>query len=64
MLHTPPLVYGIYSCAYWGNLNLTYFCLSTMHYLDILTYTSFPGQISKTTGLITAILHIQDLKGP
>ena len=32
--------------------------------IDVLTYTSFPEQISKTTGWITAISHIHDLKGP
>ena len=30
-----------------------------MTYLDVLTHTSFPEQISKSTGPITVILHIQ-----
>ena len=30
----------------------------TMTYLDVLTYSSFPEQMSKTIGLITIILHV------
>ena len=41
---------------------LTYFWYNTMTYLDALTYTLFSEQISKTTGWITSILHIHDLK--
>ena len=29
-----------------------------MTYLDVLTHTSFPEQVSKSTGPITVILHI------
>ena len=32
-----------------------------MKYLDVLTHTSFPEQISKITELITVILHIHNL---
>ena len=35
-----------------------------MTYLNVLEYTLFPEQISKTTGPITVILHIQDLQRP
>ena len=35
-----------------------------MTYLDVLTYTSFPEQISKTTGKITVMLHVHVLQGP
>ena len=40
------------SCAFW---------FRAMTYLDVLTHTSFPEQISKTTGPITVILQIPDL---
>ena len=42
------------SCAFWGIWALTYFWFRTMTYLDVLTHTSFPEQISKSTGPITA----------
>ena len=49
------------SCAFWGICTLTYFWFRTMNYLDVLTHTSFPEQISKNTGSITVILHIHVL---
>ena len=47
------------SCAFRGTL--TYFWFSTMTYLDVLTCTSFPEKISKTTWPMTVILHIHHL---
>ena len=47
--------------AFWGISTLTYFWFSTMTYLDVLTHTLFPEQISRTTGPITVILHIHDI---
>ena len=41
------------SCAIWGIWTLTYFWFRTMTYLDVLTRTSFPEQISKSTGPMT-----------
>ena len=41
------------SCAFWGIWTLTYFWFSTMTYLDVMTHTSLPEEISKTTGPIT-----------
>ena len=63
---TCPIVYKFYtqhpyrgsSCAFWGIWALTYFWFRTMTYLDVLTHTSFPEQISKSTGPMTVILHI------
>ena len=49
------------SCAFWVILTLTYFWFRTMTYLDVLTHTSFPEQISKSTESITVILHIHVL---
>ena len=49
-----------FSCAFWGILTLTYFWFRTMTYIDVLTHTLYPEQISKT-GPITVILHILDL---
>ena len=43
------------------NTPLTYFWFRTMTYLDVLTRTSFPEQISKSTGPMTVILHIHVL---
>ena len=40
---------------------LAYFWFKTMTYLAVLTHTSFPEQISKTTWSITVIVHIHDL---
>ena len=48
------------SCAFWGKGILTYFWFSTMTYLDVLKHTSFPEQISKTTGPITVISHVHE----
>ena len=45
------------SCAFWY-MNLTHFWFRTMTYLDVLTHTSFPEQISKSTGPITVILNM------
>ena len=55
--HTTPLgglvvPFGVYKQT------LTYFWFRTMTYLDVLTHTSFPEQISKSIGPITVILHI------
>ena len=49
------------SCAYWGIWTLTYFWFRTMTYLDVLTRTSFPEQISKSTGPIIIIIIIKTL---
>ena len=41
------------SCAFWGIGTLTYFWFRTMTYLDVLTHTLFPEQISKSTEQMT-----------
>ena len=50
-------VSGAYLWKYLSN----YFWFRTMTYLEVLTHTSFPELISKSTGSITFILHIHVL---
>ena len=50
ILHTAPL--GGLVVPFVVYEFFTYFWFRTMTYLDVLTHTSFPEQISKTTGLM------------
>ena len=57
--HTTPL--GGLVVPFGGIWALTYFWFRTMTYLNVLTHTSFPEQISKSTEPITVIFHIHVL---
>ena len=47
--------------AFRVSCSLTYIWFSTMAYLNVLAYTSFPEKIYKTTVWISAIVHTNDL---
>ena len=52
------------SCAFRGMRTLTYFWFRTMTYLDVLTHTSFPEQISKSIGRLQSYCTYMFFKVP